>query len=123
MWDKEHFGTGSGFRMQHEFIAHFQYGAAEYYDRSTGTVLRCKRTSKADQIHINQKPIGLLESLIKVVTPPGGIVLDPFMGSGSTGKACLNLGRHFIGSDINPGHCERAKRWLGVTQRQQPTVA
>jgi DNA modification methylase len=123
IWNKEHFGNGVGFRMQHEHIVHFQYGAAKYHNQGTPSVISCTRTKQADQIHINQKPVDLLESLIKVVTPPGGVVLDPFMGSGSTGKACLNLGRHFIGSDINPDHCERAKRWLGVTQRQAPTVA
>lgn len=47
--------------------------------------------------HPTVKPISLMEHLIQLVTPPGGLVLDPFMGSGSTGIACINLGFSFIG--------------------------
>ena len=47
--------------------------------------------------HPTVKPIKLMEYLIKLITPKGGIVLDPFMGSGSTGVACAKLGFNFIG--------------------------
>jgi DNA modification methylase len=61
--------------------------------------------------HPTVKPTPLMEYLVKLVTPPGGIVLDPFGGSGSTGKAAHNLGFHFIlvelGGD-NPEHVETA---------------
>lgn len=43
------------------------------------------------------KPVDLMCYLCRLVTPPGGIVLDPFMGSGSTGKACVTEGFSFIG--------------------------
>ena len=49
------------------------------------------------RFHTCQKPVKLLERLIRVSCPEGGTVLDPFMGSGSTGVACINLGRKFIG--------------------------
>jgi DNA modification methylase len=58
--------------------------------------------------HPNQKPVRLLVYLIEKVTEPGSLVLDPFMGSGSTGVACVRTGRDFIGCEIDPGHFETA---------------
>lgn len=55
-----------------------------------------------DQCHPNQKPVKLLEWLIRSYTGPGDTVLDNAMGSGSTGVACVNTGRRFIGIEINP---------------------
>lgn len=51
--------------------------------------------------HPTVKPIKLMEYLVKLVTPDGGICLDPFMGSGTTGIACKNLGKDFIGIELN----------------------
>ena len=45
------------------------------------------------------KPTSLMQYLVKLITPPGGIVLDNFMGSGSTGKACIREGFSFVGID------------------------
>lgn len=50
-----------------------------------------------DRYHPTQKPIKLIERLIKASSNEGGIVLDPFMGTGSTALACINLNRHYIG--------------------------
>lgn len=52
---------------------------------------------QCQRIHPSEKPIDLLEWLVKTYTNEGETVLDPFMGSGSTGVACINLGRKFIG--------------------------
>lgn len=60
--------------------------------------------------HPTVKPIKLMEYLIKLITPPNGIVLDPFMGSGSTGVAAKNLGFQFIGIEMNEEYIEIAKR-------------
>lgn len=61
----------------------------------------CPKASKADRgagnKHPTVKPTDLMRYLCRLVTPPGGIVLDPFMGSGSTGKACAQEGFAFIG--------------------------
>jgi site-specific DNA-methyltransferase (adenine-specific) len=62
------------------------------------------------RLHEAQKPIQLLEFLIKLVTREGQIVLDPFMGSGSTAVACRNLDRRFIGFEINGSYVEAANR-------------
>ena len=52
---------------------------------------------RQDQLHPTQKPVELMEWLVKSYCPEGGIVLDNCMGSGSTGVACVNTGRKFIG--------------------------
>jgi len=56
--------------------------------------------------HPTVKPIALMKYLIKLVTPPNGIILDNFMGSGSTGKAAILEGFHFIGIDTEEKYCE-----------------
>jgi len=57
-------------------------------------------------VHPTQKPLGILAPLIAYSVPPGGVVLDPFMGSGSTGIAARQLGRQFIGCEDDPGSIE-----------------
>lgn len=59
-----------------------------------------------------QKPLWLLERIIKVHSNPGDLVYDPFCGSGTTGHAALQLGRKFVGVDINPQACEIAEKRL-----------
>ena len=56
--------------------------------------------------HPTVKPVALMSYLIKLVTPPGGLVIDPFCGSGSTGMAAVELGFDFIGMDLDPTYCE-----------------
>lgn len=60
--------------------------------------------------HPTVKPIKLMQYLINLVTPPNGIVLDPFMGSGSTGVAAKNLGFDFIGCEMNEEYFAIAKK-------------
>lgn len=57
-------------------------------------------------------PDALMGYLVRLVTPPGGLVLDPFCGSGSTGPACLNHGADFVGIDRDAHYCEVARRRL-----------
>lgn len=55
-------------------------------------------------LHPTQKPLGILAPLIRYSVPPGGIVIDPFMGSGSTGIAASQLGRNFVGFELKPDY-------------------
>jgi len=68
--------------------------------------------------HPTQKPLKVMEWLVTLCTNPGDTVLDPFMGSGTTGVACIQTGRKFIGIEIDPGYFEIAKqRILGSDNR------
>ncbi len=74
----------------------------------------CVKASKKERgegnNHPTVKPVKLMEYLITLITPPNGIVLDPFLGSGTTALAALNLGRFFIGIELNEEYCEIARR-------------
>lgn len=67
----------------------------------------------AQNHHPTVKPIKLMEYLCKLITPPKGTILDPFMGSGSTGVAAKNLGFNFIGCEMSPEYFEIAKKRIG----------
>ena len=59
--------------------------------------------------HPTVKPTSLMRWLVRLVTPPGGTVLDPFMGSGSTGKAAMLEGFDFFGMELDPEYLEIAR--------------
>ncbi|CAM2173761.1 Methyltransferase (modular protein) [Paraburkholderia sacchari] len=67
-------------------------------------------TAPRDRVHVTQKLLPLMRELLRIV-PPGAVVLDPFMGATSTGVACLQTGRRFVGIELYPAHfanaCER----------------
>lgn len=64
--------------------------------------------------HPTVKPTKLMAYLIRLITPPGGTVLDPFAGSGSTGVAAKEEGFGFIGIEKDPEYYEIAKERLGA---------
>ena len=68
--------------------------------------------------HPTVKPVELMKYLIKLVTPPGGIVLDPFNGSGSTGMAAVELGHEYIGCELDPNYVEIAKKRIEAWNKQ-----
>lgn len=66
--------------------------------------------------HPTEKPIDVMIRLVRMLTPTGGMVLDPFMGSGTTGMAAAEEGRDFIGIDISAEYVEIARRRIGAVQ-------
>ena len=72
-------------------------------------VIRFKRDSNSKKVHPTQKPVALLEYLIKTYTNEEDTVLDNCMGSGSTGVACANTNRNFIGMELNGEYYNVAK--------------
>lgn len=68
------------------------------------------------KIHPTQKPVALMEYLIRTYTNPGDTVLDNCMGSGTTGVACINTDRNFIGMEMDSGYFEIAKRRIEEAQ-------
>lgn len=83
------------------------YNSTERYPKS---VLKFAKDIQHSALHPTQKPVALLEWLIRSYTQEGETVLDNCMGSGSTGVACLNTGRNFIGIESDKEYFETASR-------------
>lgn len=71
--------------------------------------------------HPTVKPTDLMRYLCRLVTPPGGVVLDPFMGSGSTGKAAVLEGFDFIGIELEPEYFKIAQARIGYVEERCST--
>lgn len=105
VWDKDKLGMGAIFRNQHEFIVHMSAGnPVDPQRRDVPNVLRFPSLRDGD--HPTEKPDALLQTLLSVVTPPGGLVLDPFAGSGSTLQAARALGFRAIGVEADERYAE-----------------
>ncbi len=123
VWDK---GVGSrprmgGFRNQAEFVI---VGSKGKIDTALAEQVGCLPgvflvpvTRAEKRHHITQKPISLMEQLVRVC-PPGGLVLDPFAGSGTTGVAAVKTGRRFIGFEMVPEIAEVAEARLKEAAHQ-----
>lgn len=88
---KDHIGTNDGRRYPTDII-------------------RVAKGAGDRHLHPTQKPVALCEYLIQTYTNPGEVVLDNCMGSGSTGVACANTGRSFIGFELDPDYFEIAQK-------------
>jgi len=103
--------TGSNNGSDSDRLANADERISVYTHTSKHTVLRFSRDKGA---HPTQKPVALMEYLIKLVTPPNGTTLDPFMGSGSTGVAAVKNDFNFIGCEMNPEYFEIAEKRINV---------
>lgn len=112
IWDKKAPGMGQQIRYQHENIALFSKGGAEL----ASTIFSVLNHYRCGDVHPHEKPVLLMEYLVDMVQ--GFCVLDPFMGSGTTGVACANLGRKFIGIEIEPKYFEIACERIEAAQAQ-----
>lgn len=73
------------------------------------------RSEHGRAVHPTQKPLGILRPLITYSVPPGGVVLDPFAGSGSTLIAAREVGRRAVGIEMDAGYCAAAVERLAVS--------
>jgi site-specific DNA-methyltransferase (adenine-specific) len=78
----------------------------QYYPKA---IIEYSNANQRNKLHPTQKPVPLFEYLIKTYTNEGETVLDNCMGSGSTGVACVNLNRNFIGMELDVGYFNIAK--------------
>lgn len=93
------------------------------------SVSRLHREHREREDHPTQKPLEIVERMIKASCPLGGVVLDPFMGSGTTAVAAKNCGRDFVGFELNQTYCTMIEKRLkqaaelGLTSRELNAVA
>jgi DNA modification methylase len=114
VWDKGHVGLGRIWRHQHELAiaARWADSFVDIDGKLHTDVIKVKATSSTERDHPVEKPLGLLRKIIDPITPPGGMVLDPFMGGGTTLIAARDLGRRAIGIEIEERYCEVAAKRL-----------
>jgi len=114
--------------QQHEEVAIFYkkqptYNPQEapddpnYLVKYPASILRVPKLRKGTAKHPKQKPLALMEYLIRTFTNEGGVVLDSFCGSGSTLVAARNTGRQYIGFELNRTHYTTAKMRLDDTPK------
>lgn len=118
VWDKCAIGMGYHYRARYEFILFFEKGKRKLNDLSIPDILAQKRIHKG---YPTEKPAELIKVLIEQSTQAGEVILDPFMGSGSTGVAALSQNRNFLGCDIADYSLQTASERLSplATQIQE----
>jgi len=111
VWEKNNTGSGDltgDFAPKIEFIIFLQKGRSKIRGRREANIFKFAKTN--NELHATQKPVKLLKYLICKFTDEGAVVFDPFMGSGSTGIACLETNRNFIGIELDDHYFNVAKK-------------
>ena len=111
VWDKERTGDFADFEMA--WTSHDR--ASKIFRYMWSGMIKAKPEKR---FHPTQKPLALMEWVIENYTTRGDTVLDPFMGSGTTGVACMKLGRNFIGIEKDAGYFAIAKKRIEQAQAQ-----
>lgn len=114
VWVKNQFGIGYYMRPQHEFAWYCHFGKPPIPDAVGSNVWNVNNILAP--IHSCEKPVKLLSRCLNLVG--GSTVFDPFMGSGPTGVACVELGRKFIGIEIDENYFDIACQRIGRAERQ-----
>ena len=131
VWNKSNAGMGSLYRSKHELVFVFRVGTAPHlnmvelgkhgrnrtnvWDYASVNSLRGSRSQDL-ALHPTVKPTGMVADAIKDVTRRGDLVLDMFLGSGTTLLAAERTGRRFRGLDIDPVYVDVAiERWSAIT--------
>lgn len=98
-------------KKKHDPLGHIPTNPDGMWDvDGTGVQYNSNKNTNIGNNHPTVKPIELMKYLIKLITPPGGTVLDPFNGSGSTGCAAVELGHPYIGCELDPAYVAIAEK-------------
>lgn len=117
VWNKPNGRPHKGrFRNEFEFIVWGSNGPMPF-DRGVGCLpgyYRYANVNSKERTHQTEKPLQLITDLLEIV-PPGAVVLDPFMGSGTTAVACLKTGRNYIGFELDRQYHAIAEQRVAAT--------
>tara|TARA_R110000764_G_scaffold91009_2_gene173651 strand:- start:574 stop:1215 length:642 start_codon:yes stop_codon:yes gene_type:complete len=114
VWDKISCSLGYTFRHQHEMILCGERMKMKPIKTGTGDVFKYKVVKAKEKDHPAQKPIDLHKHILQNIIGEDRVVLDPFMGTGSIGLACKELGCDYIGMELEPEYFDKAKEKLLV---------
>jgi len=117
VWDKVNATANRWYMKNCEFVLYFWKGRARTIaDASAKQLIRCAQVDES--LHPTEKPVSLMAHYIGNSSGQDQTILDPFMGSGTTGVAALKLGRKFIGIEIDPKHFDTACRRIEQALKQ-----
>jgi DNA modification methylase len=106
VWDRQSMGLGSPFRASHELIAFVRGPDFRWVgSKRLLNVVRFRWPYGEHRHHPAEKPVGLLRYLLEETTMPGALVLDPFVGGGSSVVAARETGRRIVAMDIDEDYC------------------
>lgn len=115
VWDKGQFGMGGNWRPCHELILICTKGRFVTKSNSLKTIVSFKKVHHTKAVHPTEKPIDLLQHLIEQPDYDPRVVLDPFMGSGTTGLAAIRENRDFIGIELSEEYFRIASERINAT--------
>jgi site-specific DNA-methyltransferase (adenine-specific) len=116
VWSKLSMGMGYHYRAKYEFVMFFEKGSRQLNDLGVCDVLEFKRVRGG---YPTQKPVELCEVLVTQSSELGDLVVDPFLGSGSSGVAALMHGRRFAGCDVSDVAIKLASERLASVRSPQ----
>ena len=107
VWNKNRIGMGGIWRRSFELITD-SYLLPQQEKSGQADIVVFEGVK--NKVHNSQKPTELIEFILKKLTKEGDLILDPFLGSGTTTVACVNLKRHFIGIELSEEYVDIANR-------------
>jgi len=124
VWVKNNWTAGdlkAQYGKQYELIIYANKGRRELNGKRISDVWYFDRVAGKKQLHQNQKPLELIQQIIEKSSKENDLVLDPFMGSGTTGVACVNTGRNFIGIEKDETYFNIAKKRIEEAEKVSTT--
>lgn len=121
VWDKCSYGMGNlkqAFAPSYESIIFATKGSYSFPGKRPKDVLSVPKVPSGKLAHPNEKPVALMEELIVATCPEHGTVLDPFMGCGPAGVACVKTGRRYVGIEVDEGYYRTAKYRIAEAARK-----
>jgi len=122
VWDKGPIGMGWRYRRSYETVLVGYKGShANWYDESDKVENIIRHIPKIIPLkdnHPTEKPVSLMIKFIKLHTKEGDLILDPFLGSGTTAVACIKTNRHYIGIELSQEYCNIAQQRVDVENAQ-----
>lgn len=112
VWDKINCSLGYTFRHQHEMIICGERKQMKCIKCGTGDIFKYKVVKAKDKDHPAEKPVDLHKHILQNIVAEDRVVLDPFMGTGSIGKACKELNCKYIGFELENEYFEICKNKL-----------
>ena len=118
VWNKNNHGSGDlkgAYAPKHELILFGHKGRTLLREKRISDVIECEKINSSNLTHPTEKPTKLIEIFIKQSSDIDDIIFDGFMGSGSTGVACINTNRKFIGCELDENYFKIAEQRLKNT--------